>query len=43
MTYETEDEEKVYCMPYLETSIGKLRVNYCPVCGREIRNVKLTE
>ena len=35
---------KIYVMPYMQIEqSNKLRVNYCPSCGTEIRDIELTE
>ena len=40
--YETGTD--VFLMPYLTELNGeKIRVNHCPVCGKEIRDIKIPE
>ena len=33
----------VYVMPYMQVGVSKLRVNHCPSCGTEVRDIELTE
>jgi len=37
--------EKVYCMPTLKNCNGntKLRINYCPNCGKNVRGIELKD
>jgi len=37
---QTEEGEKL-CMPYILTENEKIRVNNCPVCGKEVRSVEI--
>jgi len=42
MSYKNKDGEDVLCMPHFEvTEELKLRVNYCPCCGKEVRAIEL--
>lgn len=34
-------DDNVYLMPYILNTEPKLRVNHCPCCGAEVRNVKI--
>ena len=36
-----EGKDKFYCMPYIPISVNKWRVNNCPSCGKEIRNIRI--
>lgn len=42
-SYQNESGEKVRCMPSLTSSDGctVLRINHCPSCGKEIRNIEM--
>ena len=44
-SYQDENNKKVYFMPTLRDCNGhtKLRVNYCPSCGKEVRAIELKE
>lgn len=43
--YQEDKNKKVYTMPYLISCDGctKLRVCYCPSCGKEVRGIELRE
>lgn len=44
-SYLGDKAHKVYCMPNLRGRDNKMerRVNYCPCCGTEIRDIKLKD
>ena len=44
-SYQDDDNKKVRCMPVLKSCDGitKLRINYCPSCGKEVRNIELRD
>lgn len=35
-----DEGKKVYIMPHFEPDI---RINYCPSCGRKVRDIEITE
>ena len=37
--YVVESEPNYFVMPYIQTENGKMRVNNCPCCGADVRNV----
>lgn len=46
LTFEwfTRDEGQIYLMPCLVTrGGGRIRVNHCPVCGKEVRSIEIPE
>ena len=45
ISYQDDNGQKTYCMPVLRSRDGhtKLRINYCPSCGEEVRSIKLRE
>jgi hypothetical protein len=38
MVYIDDNKEKVSCMPYMMKEDGDFRVNFCPSCGKSVRN-----
>jgi hypothetical protein len=44
-SYQDDNGQKVYCMPVLKSCDGhtKLRINHCPSCGKEVRNIELRD
>ena len=39
-----DDDKIIYIMPYIIVNDGyKLRINHCPSCGAEVRDIELTE
>lgn len=43
MSYTDEaDNKTVFVMPHVKDH-ERWRVNYCPICGKSIRNIKLTD
>lgn len=44
-SYQDDNGKKVYCMPFLKSCDGytKLRINNCPSCGKEVRNIELRD
>ncbi len=41
-SYQDDNGNTGYVMPYLESNDNKrLRINNCPVCGKNIRNIEL--
>lgn len=44
-SYQDDNGKKVYCMPVLKSCDGhtKLRINHCPSCGKEVRNIELRD
>ena len=42
-SYQDDKGRKVYIMPYLIACDGftRLRINYCPTCGKQIREIEL--
>jgi hypothetical protein len=43
--YQNEEGKRIYCMPHLKSCSGydKLRINYCPSCGKEVSSIELQE
>ncbi len=41
---DNEEETTIYLMPYIlsHKDGNKYRVNFCPSCGKDIRNIKIT-
>lgn len=37
---QTDEGEKL-CMPYMLAGSEKIRVNNCPVCGKEVRSIEI--
>jgi hypothetical protein len=43
MSYTDEaDNKTVFVMPHIKEQ-ERWRVNYCPICGKSIRDIKLTD
>jgi hypothetical protein len=38
LVYIDDNKEKVSCMPHIMTDDGDFRVNFCPSCGKSVRN-----
>lgn len=38
-----QTEEKICLMPYIQCGNLKMRINHCPSCGKEVRNIQLTK
>jgi hypothetical protein len=41
MTYKNTTNESILCMPYIQDGLVKYRVNYCPYCGKEVRDIEI--
>lgn len=41
MSFVNDKNESILCMPYIEYSDIKYRINNCPSCGKEIRSVEI--
>jgi len=41
--HDVREMRKIYIVPTLKSCDGttKIRINYCPSCGKEIRDIKL--
>jgi hypothetical protein len=38
-----EDDEKTLIMPFIFNAPGEYRVNFCPSCGKNIRDIEIKE
>jgi len=43
MTYYDNEDKIKYIMPYIYKDGVKYRVNHCPSCGTEIRDIELSK
>jgi len=43
MSFINDNNEKVLCMPHISKSGTKIRVNHCPVCSAEVRDIQILE